>query len=164
MLKEWTPLGVFLTSLIPGRPCLGILLLSWVWTARKTNLGLEALLLCSHLALLSKMPFISLSKIFWAAIYLRVNTSIILPPLQSGTRWDSLVMRTKSSRSIQTSQRSTSILLQNPLEPLWARFPYQFLRNWNIKLGRTYPLLTSWLPLPRLLFPVMPLQRSVNTV
>ena len=28
MLKKWTPLGVFLTFLIPGKPCLGLLLLS----------------------------------------------------------------------------------------------------------------------------------------
>ena len=26
-----------------------------------------------------------------------------------------------------------------PLGPLWARLPYQFLRNWNIRLGRTSP-------------------------
>ena len=43
-----------------------------------------------------------------------------------------------------------SVLLLNPLGLLWARFPYQFLRNWNTKLGKTYPLLTSLLPLPRL--------------
>ena len=43
-------------------------------------------------------------------------------------------------------------------KPSGARFPYQFLRNWNIKLGRIYPLSTSRLPLP------MPLLRSVNTV
>ena len=47
--------------------------------------------------------------------------------------------------------------------PLWARFPYQFSRNWNIKLGRTYPPSILLLPLPRLLPPVMPLLRSVNT-
>ena len=48
------------------------------------------------LALTSKMPLISLSMIFWPLIYLRVNILNPLPPLQSGTRWDSLVMRTKS--------------------------------------------------------------------
>ena len=48
MSKKWTPLAIFLTFLITGRPCLGLLLLSWVWTMRKAdrNLGLEAL----HLA------------------------------------------------------------------------------------------------------------------
>ena len=39
---------------------------------------------------------INLSMIFWPLIYLRVNILNPLPPLQSGTRWDSLVMRTKS--------------------------------------------------------------------
>ena len=96
MLKKWTPLGDFLTFLIPGKPCLGFLLLSWVWTTRKAVriLCLEALLLSSHLALLSKMPLISSSKTFRPLIYLRVNTSNLLPLLQSGISWDSLVMRT----------------------------------------------------------------------
>ena len=35
-------------------------------------------------------------KIFRLLIYLRVNTSNHLIPLQSGARWDSLVIRTKS--------------------------------------------------------------------
>ena len=43
----------------------------------------------------------------------------------------------------------------------WARFPYQFSRNWNIKLGRIYPPSILLLPLPRLLPPLMP--ESVNT-
>ena len=29
-----------------------------------------------------------------------------------------------------------SVLLLNPLGPLWARFPYQFSRNWSIQLGQ----------------------------
>ena len=33
---------------------------------------------------------------FWPLTYLRVNILNPLPPLQSGTRWDSLVMKTKS--------------------------------------------------------------------
>ena len=52
---------------------------------------------------------------------------------------------------------NTDFSLLNPLEPLWARFSFQFLRNWNIKLGRISPLLTSWLLLPRLCRPVIPL-------
>ena len=45
-------------------------------------------------ARLSKMPLINLSMIFRPLIYLRVNIlNLLLPPL-SGTRWDSLVMRT----------------------------------------------------------------------
>ena len=47
-------------------------------------------------SMLPLMPLISLSMIFWPLIYLRVNILNPLPPLQSGTRWDSLVMRTKS--------------------------------------------------------------------
>ena len=54
------------------------------------------------------------------------------------------------------------VLLLNPLGPLWARFPYQFSRNWSIKLGRIYPPSILLLPLPRLP-PVMPLMRSVST-
>ena len=84
-------------------------------------------------------PCPGLPLLFWAW-----TTKNPLPPLQSDTRWDSLVMRTKSRFEYRFEYRSVS--LQNPLESLWARFPDQFLRNWNIKLGRTYPLSTSWLP------------------
>ena len=49
---------------------------------------------------------------------------------------------------IQILQKS--VLLLNPLGLLWARFPYQFLRNWNTKLGKTYRHSTLLLPLPRL--------------
>ena len=59
-------------------------------------------------------------------------------------------------------QELKSVLLLNPLGLLWARFPYQFLRNWNTKLGKTYPLLTLLLPLPRLHLLAMPLLRSAN--
>ena len=31
-----------------------------------------------------------------------------------------------------------SVFLQSPLGPLWARFPYKFLRNLNIKPGRIF--------------------------
>ena len=41
-------------------------------------------------------------------------------------------------------------------------FPYQFLGNWNTKLGKTYPLLTLLLPLPRLHLLAMPLLRSAH--
>ena len=44
------------------------------------------------------------------------------------------------------------------------RFPYQFLRNWNIKLGRTSQPLTSRLPLLKLLLPATLLWRIANTV
>ena len=52
----------------------------------------------------------------------------------------------------------------SPLGPLWARFPYKFLRNLNIKLGRIYllsilQLLSLGLPLA-----VTLLWRSVSTV
>ena len=50
------------------------------------------------------------------------------------------------------------------LGPLWPRFPYQFLRNWNTKLGKIYPLLTTPLHLPRLHLLAMSLLRSVNIV
>ena len=48
--------------------------------------------LSSHI----KDAFDSLNMIFWPLTYLRVNILNPLPPLQSGTRWDSLVMKTKS--------------------------------------------------------------------
>ena len=50
-----------------------------------------------------------------------------------------------------------------PSGALWARFPYQFSRNWSIKLGRIYPPSILLLPLPRLPPPVKPLLRSANT-
>ena len=41
--------------------------------------------------------------------------------------------------------------------------PMDQVPNWNIKLGRIYPPSSLLLPLPRLLSPVIPLLRSVNT-
>ena len=117
--------------------------------------GQQELLLCPHLVLTSKMLLISVNMTFWPLTYLRVNILNPLPPLQDGTRWDSLVMKTKSRSCTQTFRRSVSLLI--PLELLWVRFPFQFLRSWNIKLGRTSPPLTSWLLLPRLRLPVIPL-------
>ena len=40
------------------------------------------------------------------------------------TRWDNLVLKTKSRSSIQILPRS--VFLLSPLGPLWARFPYKF--------------------------------------
>ena len=78
----------------------------------------------------------NLNKIFWPPIYLRVNTSN--PRLQqpSTTRWDNLVLKISFKNLIQILQKS--VHLQSPLGPLWARFPYKFLRNLNIKLGRIF--------------------------
>ena len=83
---------------MPGSLCLGPPPQSWVWTTRKAvrSSGLEALLLCSPSAQLSKMLLINLSMIFRPLIYPRINISNLLLPLQSGTRWDSLVMKTRS--------------------------------------------------------------------
>ena len=52
----------------------------------------------------------------------------------NATRWDNLVLKTKSRSSVQILLRS--VFLLSPLGPLWARFPYKFLRNLNTKLGR----------------------------
>ena len=95
-------------------------------------------------------------------IYPKVNISELLHPLPSGTRWDNLVTRIRCKNSIQTLPRS--VFLLSPLGPLWARFPCQFSRNWNIRLDRTYPPSTSLPPLPRLLRPVTPLWKSANIV
>ena len=56
MLRKWTPSDAFFPFLILGSPCLGPPLLSWGWTTRKPikSVGLEALLLCSPSAQLSK--------------------------------------------------------------------------------------------------------------
>ena len=35
MLKKWRPLGIFLISLTPGKPCPGLLLLFWAWNDQK---------------------------------------------------------------------------------------------------------------------------------
>ena len=45
---------------------------------------------------------------------------------------------------------------------LWSRFLFQFLKNWNIRKDRNFPLAISLLPLPRLPLSVMSLWRSVN--
>ena len=55
-----------------------------------------------------------------------------------------------------------SVLLLNPLGLLWARFPYQFLKNWNTKLGKISPRSTSLLPLPKFHLLAMLLLKSVN--
>ena len=60
------------------------------------SLGQEALVLCSYLVLTSRMPLTSLNMILRPLTYLRVNVLNPLPPLQSGTRWDSPVTKTKS--------------------------------------------------------------------
>ena len=53
----------------------------------------------------------------------------IKPRLQqpSTTRWDNLVLKISFKNLIKILQKSVS--LQSPLGPLWARFPYKFLRN-----------------------------------
>ena len=58
---------------------------------------------------------------------------------------------------------NTDLSLSSPLEPLWVKFPYQFFRNWNIRLARiSLPSISQLLLLNLLL--VTPLWRSVNTV
>ena len=65
--------------------------------------------LSSHI----KKPLISLSMISRPLIYLKVNILNPLPPLQRGTRWDSLVMRTKSWSWTWIFWKS--VYLQSPL-------------------------------------------------
>ena len=72
-----------------------------------------------------------------------------------------LVLKINFKNSIQILLKSVFPL--SPLGPLWARFPYKFLRNLNIKLGRIYlpsilQLLSVGLP------PVTLLWKSVSTV
>ena len=59
-------------------------------------------------------------------------------------------------------QELNTVLLLNPLGLLWARFPYQFLRNWNTKLGKISPRSTLLLPLPRLYLLAVLLLKIVN--
>ena len=61
-----------------------------------------------------------------------------IKPPTSTTKWDSLVMRRKYRSWTQILLKS--VLLLSPLGPLWARFPYQFLKNWNTKLSKIFPL------------------------
>ena len=56
------------------------------------------------------------------------------------------------------------LFLLSHLGLLWARFPFQFLKNWNIRQDRIFPLSISLLLLPRLLLPVIPLWKIVNIV
>ena len=146
-LKRWTLSGASFPSLTPGSLCLSPQLQLWVWMIKK---GCQELRprgpLCFHSAQLSKMPLISLNMISRPLIYLRVNTSNLLLPLQSGYKGGQPCYEEKI----------------NPLGLLWTRFPYQFLRNWSTKLGKTYPHSTLLLPSPRLHLLAMPLLRSVN--
>ena len=95
-LKRWTLSGISFPSLTPGSLCLSPQPQLWVWMMKKAikSSDLEVLALCYHSAQLSKMPLISVNMIFRPLIYLRANTSNLLP-LQSGTKWDSPVMRRK---------------------------------------------------------------------
>ena len=98
MQKRWRPIGLCSCSLTPGILCLGLPLQLWGLMTRKVNRssGVEALPLSYPLTELSKTPLINLAMIFRPQIYLRVNTSKILLPVPCGTRWDSLVMKTRS--------------------------------------------------------------------
>ena len=74
-----------------------------------------------------KMLLRNLNKTSWPLIYLRVNTLNTRLQQPNTTRWDNLVLNTKFKNSIQILLRS--VFPQTPLGPLWARFPYKFLRN-----------------------------------
>ena len=102
------------------------------------------------------------AKAFKQQIYLRVNTSKLLLPLPSGTRWDNLVtrIRCKNFAKICISPKPSGA----PSNSQWAMFPYQFSKNWNTRRDRISPRLTLLPPLPRLLRPAIPLWKSVNTV
>ena len=130
MLRKWTPLDVFLTSMIPGSPCLGPPLLSWGWTMRKAgrSLGQETLLLCFPSARLSKMPLINLSMTIRPRIYLRVNISNLLP-LLSGTRWDKIQeLNTDFSKICITSKPSGAPMGMVPL-PILKELEHQARQN-----------------------------------
>ena len=55
-----------------------------------------------------------------------------------------------------------SVLLLNPLGPVWARSPYQFLKNWSIRLGKISQPSIQPLPLLKLLLLAMLPLRSIN--
>ena len=96
-LKRWTLSGASFPSLTPGTLCLGPQLQLWVWMMKKAikSSDLEVFPLCYLSAQLSKMLLISSNMISRPLIYLRVNTSNLLLPLQSGTWWDRPVTRRK---------------------------------------------------------------------
>ena len=85
--------------------------------------------------------------------FLRVNMSNLLLPLLSGTGWDSPVFRIKFRSSIRTLPRS--VLLLNPLGPLSERSPFQFSKNWSIRLDKISQPSISPLPLLKLLLLAM---------
>ena len=86
-----------------------------------------------------------------------------IKPPPSTTKWYKMGQPSYEEKIQELNTDFAKIcILRNPLGLLWARFPYQFLRNWNTKLGKTYPLLTLLLPLPRLHLLAMPLLRSAN--
>ena len=87
-----------------------------------------------------------------------------IKPPPSTTKWYKVIQPCYEEKVQELSTDSSKVLLQNPLGPLWARFTYQFLRSWNTKLGKTYPLLTTMLPLTRLDILAMSLLRSAIIV
>ena len=88
-----------------------------------------------------------------------------IKPPASTAKWYKVgqpCLRTNFRSLIQILPRSAFLL--NPLGPLWARFPYKFLRNLSTKLGRIPLPSILKLILQRLLPLVTLLWRSVWTV
>ena len=110
-----------------------------------------------------KDALINLTKIFKQQIYLRVNTLKLLLPLHQVVQGGTTLFRRQDTRTkIQTLPRS--VFLLSPLGPLWARFPYQFSKNWNTRRDKISPRLTLLPPLPSLLLPAIPLWKSASIV
>ena len=88
----------------------------------------------------------------------------IKPPASTAKYYkvDNLVLKISFKNSIQILQKS--VLPLSPLSPLWAKFPYKFLRNLNIKLGRIYLPSISQLLLLGLPLPITLLWTNVSTI
>ena len=109
-----------------------------------------------------KDAFEKFNQDFLTSNLLRVNTSNSRLQQPNTTRWDNLVLKISFKNLTQILQISVS--RPSPLGPLWARFPYKFLKNLNINLGRISLPSISQLLLLGLLPPVPLLWRSAYTV
>ena len=123
MLRKWTPSGAFFPSLIPGSLCLGPPPQSWVWTTRKAvrSSGLEDPSSMLPLSSVIKYAFDKFEHDFQAA---NLPEGKYIKPPPSTAKWYKVGQPCYEDKIQElNTDFAKSVLLLNPLGPLWARFP-----------------------------------------